>query len=153
LSKVTPGIGLVWYVARREWRALGEALGATVAIVAVGVLIAPNLWFEWAHSLATSAGQAVPSGWPPLAVRLPLAAIVAWNAGQTGRAWLVPVACFLGMPNIWPHSTAILVASFPLWWERDRWRPVGESIVTAVEPANGAHSDDSSGPRAAAVVE
>lgn len=153
LSKVTPGVGLVWFAARREWRALAEALGATAVIVVLGMLIAPDLWMEWVRSLAIKAGLSVPTAFPPLVVRLPLAALLAWYAGRTGRAWLVPVACFLGMPNIWPHSTAILVASFPLWWERDRWRPVGESIVTAVEPANAAHSGDSSGPRAAAVSE
>ena len=35
LTKITPGIGLLWFVLRREWRQLGIALGATAAIVAV----------------------------------------------------------------------------------------------------------------------
>ena len=29
LSKVTPGVGLIWFAIRREWRALGIALGVT----------------------------------------------------------------------------------------------------------------------------
>ena len=35
LTKVTPGVGLLWFAVRREWRSLGIALGATAAIVAV----------------------------------------------------------------------------------------------------------------------
>ena len=35
LTKVTPGVGLLWFAVRREWRALGIALGVTGVIVAV----------------------------------------------------------------------------------------------------------------------
>ena len=42
LTKITPGIGLLWFVVRREWRQLGIALGATAAIVAVGVVSVPR---------------------------------------------------------------------------------------------------------------
>ncbi|HEX5239893.1 MAG TPA: glycosyltransferase 87 family protein, partial [Candidatus Limnocylindrales bacterium] len=37
LTKVTPGIGLLWFVVRREWRNLAIALGVTGAIVLVSV--------------------------------------------------------------------------------------------------------------------
>ena len=32
LTKVTPGIGLLWFAVRREWQALGVALGAVAEI-------------------------------------------------------------------------------------------------------------------------
>jgi Glycosyltransferase family 87 len=51
LTKVTPGAGLIWFVARREWRNLGVALGVTGLIVAVGVAIAPQLWAECAATV------------------------------------------------------------------------------------------------------
>src|SRR6476469_9670935 len=35
LTKITPGIGLLWFAVRREWRSLGMALGVTALIVAV----------------------------------------------------------------------------------------------------------------------
>ena len=35
LTKITPGIGLLWFAVRREWRSLAIALGATAAIAAV----------------------------------------------------------------------------------------------------------------------
>ena len=42
LSKVTPGIGLVWFAVRREWRSLAIALAVTAAIVAVSFALAPT---------------------------------------------------------------------------------------------------------------
>ena len=47
LTKVTPGIGLLWFAVRREWRALGIALGVTGAIVAVSLLLDGQLWIDW----------------------------------------------------------------------------------------------------------
>ena len=41
LTKVTPGIGLLWFAARGEWRKLGIALGFTAAIVAVTFVFMP----------------------------------------------------------------------------------------------------------------
>ena len=35
LTKITPGIGLLWFAVRREWRSLAIALGATAVIAAV----------------------------------------------------------------------------------------------------------------------
>ena len=34
LTKITPGVGLLWFVLRREWRQLAIALGATAAVLA-----------------------------------------------------------------------------------------------------------------------
>ncbi len=47
LTKVTPGVGLLWFLARREWRALAIALGVTAAIVAVSFVLDPSAWEEW----------------------------------------------------------------------------------------------------------
>ena len=51
LTKVTPGIGLLWFAARREWRNLAIALGVTAAIVAVSMAIDPALWRSWIELL------------------------------------------------------------------------------------------------------
>jgi hypothetical protein len=124
LTKVTPGIGLLWFAVRREWRQLGLALGATAAIAAVSFVIAPNLWFEWVTTLAQSAGAPLLPFQPnalfpvPLLVRLPIAAaIVCWGA-LTNRRWTVPIAVTLAMPVIWTASLSILVAVIALWGDR-----------------------------------
>jgi hypothetical protein len=113
LTKVTPGIGLLWFVVRREWRNLAIALGATAAVVAVSWLVAPRLWSEWVDVLAASATKtagtwaAIPI---PFWVRLPFAAaIVTWGA-LTNRRWAVPVASMLALPALWFGGATMLLA-------------------------------------------
>ncbi len=116
LTKVTPGIGLLWFAARREWRNLGIALGVTGAIVAATLVFMPTQWAAWLHMLADSAGT--PPPWPalpiPLWLRLPAAAaIVVWGA-RTDRRWTVPLSAALAVPALWPGSLAILAACWRL---------------------------------------
>jgi len=122
LTKVTPGVGVLWFAARREWHNLAIALGATLGIVAVGFVIAPQQWFEWFNSLLVSARNPQVGDLPSVVIRLPFAAALIWYAARTSRAWLVPFACVLAMPTIWIQSSALLLASFPLYWDRARWQ-------------------------------
>jgi hypothetical protein len=116
LTKVTPGIGLLWFVVRREWRSLGIALGATAAIAAASLVLAPALLREWIDTLIVSAGQPLTSDWlhipaVPLLVRLPAAALlVTWGA-RTDRRWTVAAAATLALPTIWPSGLAMLVGA------------------------------------------
>jgi hypothetical protein len=112
LTKVTPGIGLLWFVVRREWRQLGIALGATAAIVAVSFVVMPGAWIEWMQVLVRIAGRdgtwaAVPI---PFIARLPFAiAIIVWGA-RTNRRWTVPVAGMLALPALWYGGLSMLLA-------------------------------------------
>lgn len=134
LTKVTPGVGVLWFAARREWRNLAIALGTTLAIVAVGFAIAPQQWLEWIHSLVISTQNPQVGDIPSVIVRLPFAAALVWYAGRTSRAWLVPFACVLAMPTIWIQSSALLLASFPLYWDRARWqRPAPRAAAAAMD--------------------
>ncbi len=116
LTKITPGIGLLWFVVRGEWRSLAIALGATAVVVAVSALLMPAAWVEWIGVLQASAGKggtwaAIPV---PLLVRLPLAAaLVVWGA-KTDRRWTVPVASMLALPALWYGSLSMLLAVIPL---------------------------------------
>jgi Glycosyltransferase family 87 len=103
LTKVTPGIGLIWFAVRREWRRLAIALGATAAIVAASFALTPSVWFDWVRVLTLNAGGPVGglSVPIPLVVRLPAAVLlVVWGA-RTNRPWTVPMAGFLSLPIIW----------------------------------------------------
>lgn len=103
LTKVVPGVGLVWFAVRREWRALAIALGVTAVIAAVSFLLAPHLWGEWIARLAASSGIApVPLG-PRLVIG---AALVAYGATRDWY-WTVPFAAALAMPNFGPGSLAL----------------------------------------------
>lgn len=116
LTKVTPGLGLLWFAVRREWRALLEAGVVTAAIVAVSWVVAPDLWTSWIDLLASSTeSSTVPGSLPiPLLVRLPVATIaIAW-AALRGWRWLLPVGVLLAMPVIWWGSFSLLAASVAL---------------------------------------
>jgi hypothetical protein len=116
LTKVTPGIGLLWFAVRREWRSLAIALGATAALSAVSLLIAPSLWVRWIEVLAAAAKEPdwvfiVPIPlWARLLMAVPL---VIWGA-RTDRRWTVPVASMLALPVLWVNGLAMLVGVLPL---------------------------------------
>jgi hypothetical protein len=116
LTKVTPGLGLIWHGVRREWSALVLALAVTVAVIAGTALLTPGLWAEWFALLTSSTGSStVPGSVPiPLMVRLPFAVLVMVMAARTDRAWLLPVGILLAMPVIWWGSLAILAGSVAL---------------------------------------
>ncbi len=118
LTKVTPGIGLVWFAVRREWRRLAIALAVTGAIVVVSLVLQPETWRSWVEDSLMATAQGAPLNQfslpVPLLLRLPLAAIlVAWG-GLTDRAWTVPVAATLALPVLWPSGFAVLAALWPI---------------------------------------
>ena len=113
LTKVTPGIGLLWFVVRREWRNLGIALGATLVLVVVSLLVDTRLWVEWWEkellvSLRNPPNQ--PQIAIPLFVRLAIAAAIVVIGARTNRKWMVPVAAALAMPVLWIAAFSVLAA-------------------------------------------
>jgi len=117
LTKVTPGVGLIWFAVRREWRQLAIALGVTGALVAVSLVVDGRLWGEWvAQAIAPVSDESI--GQPhlplPLVLRLPIAAaLVAWG-GLTNRRWTVPLAATLALPILWFSGLAVLTALFAI---------------------------------------
>lgn len=105
LTKVTPGVGLVWFAVRREWRHVGTALCATAGIVAVSAVLLPGEWGHWLSFLAHqpravhavgNSRAGLPA--PPLVVRLPAAVALVAYAARTDRRWLLPVGMLLADP-------------------------------------------------------
>src|SRR4051812_45250095 len=47
LTKVTPGIGVLWFAVRREWRSLAAAIGVTAAVAAVSFALDASQWRAW----------------------------------------------------------------------------------------------------------
>ncbi len=112
LTKVTPGIGLLWFAVRREWRALAIALGVTGVIVAVSLVLEPNCGrLDRLHRLDAGRRPVAQFNIPiPLWLRLPAAAaLVVWG-GLTDRRWTVAVAATLALPVLWVSGFAICAA-------------------------------------------
>lgn len=114
LSKVAPGVIAIWWLARREWRSLAIGLGSAAIVVAASFAIAPDAWFSWLNHISSESNQAFNLVPIPLLARLPVAALIAFYAARTDRAWLLPVAAVLALPLLWVHGLAILVAMTPL---------------------------------------
>jgi hypothetical protein len=142
LTKITPGIGLLWFLVRREWRALAIALGVTVAIVALSFALDRAAWEQWVAILRADiagAGQGTlqTPGWylaVPLLPRLVVAAVITVVAGLTDRRWLVPFAAVIALPVVWLNGLAVLAAVVPLWQAGSRVRDVrlpAPSVVSA----------------------
>ena len=111
LTKVTPGVGLLWFAFRREWRQLAIAVGATLLIAAVSFVLAPALWFAWVERLTGDTGTAGEGYMAILLVRIALAAGVVALGAAVNRSWLVPIACTIAIPILWPDSLAILLGA------------------------------------------
>lgn len=127
LTKVTPGIGIGWFLVRREWRSLALALGASAAIAAASFLLDRDQWQAWIAILRADlpAGQGTLEtvGWYlPVALlpRLVVAALIVVAAAWSNRRWLLPLAVVLALPVVWLNGLAVLAASVPLWLEQRR---------------------------------
>lgn len=123
LTKVTPGVGPLWFLVRREWRSLAIALGATALIALLSFLLMPDAWRDWARLLLhpetfRTPGRAdfTPLFHPPraflFAVQLPVVAAVTVWAARTDRPWLLAVAMFFASP-VFNTNALVLLAAIP----------------------------------------
>jgi hypothetical protein len=127
LTKPSVGVGLLWYVARGEWRRLAVALGVTAGLAALAFLIAPAMWGQWLDyiigtGLSPNTGTAyvVPI---PLLIRFPAAILlVIWGA-RTNRPWTLPTSAMLGLPVLWLVGLAMLAGAFAV----SAWGPLHEA--------------------------
>jgi hypothetical protein len=118
LTKVTPGIGVLWLAGARRWQSLAVAIGTTLAIVAISFVIAPQLWFDWFDVLTGNVDRPVPTEIAiipgPLWARTAAGAIVAVTGGWRGWPWSVPIAATLALPVPWSSGLTILVGVIAL---------------------------------------
>lgn len=129
VTKLTPGIGLLWFAVRREWRQLAFALVATATLVLVSYALSPGAWREWVGLMLAS--DAAPTATPgffipvPLPIRLAAAAVVVVWGARTDRRWVLPIAMTLALPLLWLNGLATLVGLAPTLIERWNERQAG----------------------------
>lgn len=117
VTKIGPGIGVLWFAFRREWRSLAIALGVTAAIAAVSFALSPSAWGDFLRFAlnnydAPSPVAVVPV---PLYLRIPMSlGLLAWGA-RTDRPWTVPVAAGWAALALYEWSYLTLwLAAIPL---------------------------------------
>jgi hypothetical protein len=100
LTKVTAGVGLVWFAVRRDWSSLVRAGVSTALVAGVSAAISPGLWRDWLHLLSGGGAGGTPAGAYdiPLAYRLPVALALAVYAAMRTRPGYLAVAMSLACP-------------------------------------------------------
>jgi Glycosyltransferase family 87 len=111
LALTKPALVVVafWFVARREYRALAVAAGATLAVVAASVALDPSAWAAWITFLLEQSGQARPFYMYFLIAAIALVIF----AARTDRAWLIPFALVLATPVYGGSQIWMLLAGIP----------------------------------------
>jgi hypothetical protein len=113
LTKLTPGVGLLWFLLRRQWRSMLIAVGTTAAIGLVSVALMPDAWRGYVGLLTGSPAPSVAPYYLPFWTRLPVAlAVIGWG-GLTGRRWPVVVGATIALPVYYITSSAMLVGVLP----------------------------------------
>ncbi|MBY0395101.1 MAG: DUF2029 domain-containing protein, partial [Thermoleophilia bacterium] len=142
LTKVTPGIGLLWFAVRREWRPLIIVGTVTGLLVAVSLLVDARFWAEWINVDLLVSLQRPPTQ-PQIAIPLlprflAAALLVTWGA-RTDRRWTVPAAATLALPVLWFAGLSILAAIPAVDWRqrRDADR-AARAAAEATEPTEAA---------------
>lgn len=136
LTKVTPGLALVWFLVRREWSRFAAALGVTALVIGISATFEASAWLDWATMLLAQGNPHELTGdlAVPAHVRFPVALLlVAWGAVRDAR-WVVPIGVLLLMPVIWPNTLAMLIASATLA-SVPRAAAVGGEVRMSTEPA------------------
>jgi hypothetical protein len=139
LSKTTAGVGILYYALKRQWRTLALVVGVTAGISAISFVLKPAWTFDWIGLLLDAAQRTTTSTAlgrevylpVPMPVRSLVGVGVVVLAARTNRLWLVPLGCFLALPDIHLGGFAVL-AAVPAVWLRTRHRG-GEA--TEAQPA------------------
>jgi Glycosyltransferase family 87 len=132
LIKITPAVGLIWFVVRREWRNLAIVVTVVSVVVAISFLLAPEAWSDWIAFLRHGHHEWFPGKPLPLAGRLGAAFGLTVYAARNDRPRLLPAALWLASPMFSINGIAVfIVLAFLGSGSRDN--PV-------VEPALGGFS-------------
>lgn len=128
LAKVTPGVVLVWFIVKRDWRAVWVTLGSTVLIVVLTYPFVGDAWPSYVRMLADNGGASEGGN---VILRVVLAgALVAW-AARSDRPWLVGIALAIAQPALTARSIAVGVAALALFLRRGGVHPYGRAAKLA----------------------
>lgn len=130
LTKVTPGVGLVWFAVRREWRRLAIAVGATAIVIVVSLAFDRNDWSAWFRYTSGHSGDSQLFFPIRLATAIALVAV----GGLRNRAALLGPALLLACPVFQDVSPLTMLAVLPRLLDRDRASRVEQASTSTSPP-------------------
>src|SRR4051812_3320062 len=113
LTKVTPGVGLLWFPLHRRWREFALALSAAAAITIVTFVIWPERWLGWFQLLTSGPPLAVAPFYLPLIPRLAVAIALLFATARRPWRWPAVAAAALALPAVFYTSPSMLVGVLP----------------------------------------
>jgi hypothetical protein len=127
LTKIAPGVGVLWFAFRREWRSFAIALGTTALVAAVSFVLAPGAWLDFFAFASRNAGAAGPNEVVPipLVVRLAMSVALLYWGARTNRRWTVPVAAGWAAIALYNWTFVEFWMAAPVLWAMDRTRTPG----------------------------
>lgn len=112
LTKVTMGVGLLWFAARGEWWSLIKGIGVTALIVAVAYAVDPLSWQAWVHFLLSNR-DGTKDGLALFALRCLGAVVLVVVGARLNWPCLVAPAMLLASPVLVSIVSAALLAAIP----------------------------------------
>lgn len=130
LTKVTPVVGVLWHMARREWRNVAVASATTAAVAGISLAIDPAAWRQWIDYLTMNRG--VGGG---LSIRLAVAAAMVLVAARKPHVtWLLVPALLIGSPHLYGWLWITILAAIPRLAGQARAEPNPPTVeVTELE--------------------
>ena len=113
LTKVTPGVGILWFLLRRQWRDLAIGVITTMAIAVVTMILWPERWLGWLQLLTSGTPPPLPPFNLPFPPRFALAVVTVGIAAWRGWKWPLVVAGTLALPAFYTLSPSMLVGVLP----------------------------------------
>lgn len=109
LTKITGGIGLLWFAVQGDWRRVAQGVGVCIAIVTVSYLLAPSQWHAWLDFLVTHR-DGTRDGSISFLLRCCLAVVLIVIGARKQWRWLMAPAMVLVAPAIALTTLTILTA-------------------------------------------
>ena len=115
LSKATPAVVVLWFVARGEWRKLAIVLGVTLAIALPSLITTPGLWVEWIRVSTQYAATTYGLSTIPTIPRLVIAAVLVVIGARRNWRWTIAASGTLAIPGLDWKTASVFLAILPLY--------------------------------------
>lgn len=121
LTKMTTGVGVLWFAFRGEWRRFGIAVGVTALVLGVSYVISPGAWAEYVDFSIRNYGgpSSPPIIGPSLPLRVLASILLVWWGARTGRMWTVALAGGICNPGLYGLSQVLVIALGAVTLSRD----------------------------------
>lgn len=128
LTKVTAGVGLLWFAVRGEWWRLLKGVGGLAVVVIVSYALNPAQWHSWLAFLLDNR-DGTPDSRTSFLLRCLLAVVLVVIGARKQQPWLIAPAMVLASPVLVGFIPLTMLAAIP----RLR-RPAGQDAGLSRSP-------------------